>query len=162
MPQDITLRPANLTDLNDINRVIEAAVMSWALPERVKRLSLPSYRYTEQDVSYLDMLVAQTAAGEIVGIAAWETADPQDLPPGKTAILLHGIYVTPRYQHQGIGRQLFRAVVEAVKPRHVDGLLVRAQEQARGFFLAQGMELLPVEDSTRHYAHRLWRPFSSD
>ncbi|MFO7603711.1 MAG: GNAT family N-acetyltransferase [Gammaproteobacteria bacterium] len=162
MHQDITLSPANVADLNDINRVIEAAVMTWALPERVKRLSLSSYRYSELDVNYLDMLVAQTATGEIVGIAAWETADPQDLSPGQTAMLLHGIYVAPRYQHQGIGRQLFHAVVEAAKPRHVDGLLVRAQEEARGFFLAQGMELLPVEDSTRHYAHRLWKPFSSD
>ena len=54
----INLRPALKTDLDAINRVIEAAVMTWKLPERVKRLSLPSYRYTLADFAHLEMVVA--------------------------------------------------------------------------------------------------------
>ena len=41
---DIRIRPVDETDLDALNRVIGAAVMTWALPERVKRLSLPVYR----------------------------------------------------------------------------------------------------------------------
>ncbi len=39
----VPIRPANQADLETINGVIESAVMTWRLPDRVKRLSLPSY-----------------------------------------------------------------------------------------------------------------------
>ena len=37
---DIDIRPAGQADLEAINRVIEAAVMTWHLPDRVKRHAL--------------------------------------------------------------------------------------------------------------------------
>lgn len=37
------LRPASPADLGEISALIERAVMTWRLPERVKRLALPSY-----------------------------------------------------------------------------------------------------------------------
>ncbi len=40
---DIDIRLAGHADLEAINRVIEVAVMTWDLPDRVKRLSLPAY-----------------------------------------------------------------------------------------------------------------------
>ncbi|GAB6039601.1 hypothetical protein [Endothiovibrio diazotrophicus] len=42
MPGMVNLHRAGPADLEAINRVVEGAVMSWQLPERVKRLSLPS------------------------------------------------------------------------------------------------------------------------
>jgi GNAT superfamily N-acetyltransferase len=155
--RSITLRHANPTDLDAINHVIEAAVMGWNLPERVKRLSLPSYRYTPFDFEHLDMVVAEDAQGRIVGVAAWEPAAAKETPADHSALLLHGIYVDPARQGQGIGRQLFRAAEEAARRHGYDGLLVKAQADANDFFIAQGMESLPVEDPSRQYTNRFWK-----
>lgn len=156
-PADVKLRPASAADLDAINRVIEAAVMNWKLPERVKRLSLPSYRYTSVDAAHLDMVVAEDPLKNITGIAAWEPAEARDTPAEHTALLLHGIYVHPAHQHQGIGRELFRAAERAVRNYRYDGLLVKAQGDASGFFICQGMNRLQVEDPARHYANRFWK-----
>lgn len=156
-PLSIIVRPATTTDLDAINRVIEAAVMTWKLPERVKRLSLSSYRYTALDFKHLEAVVAEDERQNIIGIAAWERADAKDSPTGHTALLLHGIYVEPSHHHQGIGRQLFNAAEEAVRNQQCDGLLVKAQEDAKGFFISQGMCSLQVEDPSRQYANRFWK-----
>lgn len=156
-PSSVKLRPAAEADLDAVNRVIEAAVMTWKLPERVKRLALPSYRYTAQDFVHLDMVVATDAQQNIIGVAAWEPADPGDPPAGRSALLLHGIYVHPAHHHRGIGRELFTAAERAVREQRYDGLLVKAQGDASGFFISRGMNRLQVEDPSRHYAHRFWK-----
>lgn len=153
----LNLRPARLEDLDAINQLIQAAVMTWDLPERVKRLSLSSYCYTELDFKHLDMQLAEDEQGRIVGIAAWEAADPRDTPGNRTALLLHGLYVHPTCYRMGIGSRLFQAVQQAVKQQGYEGLLVKAQEDAGEFFAARGMTRLPVEDSARHYANRFWQ-----
>ncbi|KPJ90562.1 MAG: hypothetical protein AMJ53_13265 [Gammaproteobacteria bacterium SG8_11] len=153
----INVRSATKADLGAINGVIEAAVMTWDLPERVKRLSLSSYRYNEFDFEHLDMVVSEDSHRNVIGVAAWEQADTKDTPAGLTALLLHGIYVDPSHHHQGIGRQLFRAAEQAVSTNSYDGLMVKAQEDANGFFLSLGMCRLPVEDPKRHYANRFWK-----
>ena len=155
MPSPETnLRPARKNDLDAVNRVIEAAVMSWALPERVKRLSLSSYRYNALDFDHLEMVVAEDNRQHIIGIAAWEQADTSDIAAGHTALLLHGIYVDPSHQQQGIGRQLFMAAEHAVRKHQYSGLLVKAQRDAHGFFISQGMSRLPIEDLVRPYPWR--------
>ena len=153
----VNIRPAKQADLEAINHVIEAAVMTWTLPERVKRMSLPSYRYTLADFEHLQMVVAEDDKYNVMGIAAWEPAEAKDIPPGHTALLLHGIYVDPAHQHQGIGRMLFSAVEQAVAKHRCSGLLVKAQEDASGFFLSQGMSRLQIEDPSRDYANRFWK-----
>ena len=157
MDEKIIVRPAQLADLDDINRVIEAAVMSWDLAERVKRLSLFSYRYTEVDFDHLEMVVADHETQGVIGVAAWETAEDKDAPPGKAALLLHGIYVTPSMHGQGLGQRLFRFAENAVQQHQVQGLLVKAQAGANGFFVAQGMQRLADEDSSSRYANRFWK-----
>ena len=109
MTHKVNLRVAKREDLDAINAVIEAAVMNWCLPERIKRLALPSYRYTNIDYEHLEILVAEIVDTGIVGVAACEMADPEEVP-GQQALLLHGLYVRPNVQHQGIGSQLFRAM----------------------------------------------------
>ena len=132
-------------------------MMTWELPERVKRLSLPSYRYTGVDFEHLEMVVAENNRHTTIGIASWEPADVKDTPTGHTALLLHGIYVDPSYHHLGIGGLLFQAAERAVRNHRCDGLLVKAQEDANGFFISQGMNRLQVEDPLRHYANRFWK-----
>lgn len=157
MTMKINIRPAKREDLDNINRVIEAAVMTWDLPERVKRLSLSSYRYTDFDLEHLDMLVAEDQAHNILGIAALEPTNTKEIPAGRNPVLLHGIYVDPLHHHQGIGQRLFRKAEKMVYEHHYDGLLVKAQTNAEGFFIAQGMQRLAVENPERHYANRFWK-----
>jgi N-acetylglutamate synthase-like GNAT family acetyltransferase len=152
----INLRPAASADLPAINAIIEAAVMGWQLPERVKRLALSSYRYTPDDLSHLDIIVAELDHS-LVGVAACEEADKADLPDASQGLLLHGLYVHPDSQHQGIGSRLLQAIEQQVVRRHLDGLLVKAQSSAIGFFEAQGLTPLPSNDPERDYQHRYWK-----
>jgi predicted N-acetyltransferase YhbS len=154
---NIEIRPATKIDLDAINRVVEAAMMTWNLPERVKRLSLPSYRYTNIDFEHLDVVVAEDDQQNIIGVAAWERADTKDAPAEKSALLLHGIYVVPVHQQNGIGRRLFKTAEAAVRIYDYDGLLVKAQDDANGFFISQGMTKLKSHDPVRDYANRFWK-----
>jgi predicted N-acetyltransferase YhbS len=154
------LRPATPADLEAINAVIERAVMTWNLPERVKRLTLPSYRYSEHDLDHLHIVVVEDGDHAVLGVAAWEPASPRDIPEGKTGLLLHGLYVDPPRQRGGIGSQLLDAAVAATRENQVDGLLVKARPEASGFFIGRGLEPLPVTDAERDYPHRFWKAVS--
>jgi GNAT superfamily N-acetyltransferase len=154
---DIRLRIGTAEDLPAINRVIDAAVMGWDLPERVKRLALPGYRYEAHDLEFLELIVATDAQDRIVGVAGCEPADPADTPEGRHALLLHGLFVLPELQRHGIGRRLLREAERRAQSGGFDSLLVKAQREASAFFTAQGMDALPVQDSRRDYAHRYWK-----
>lgn len=153
----LQLRPATLADQGAINDIVEAAVMTWNIPDRVKRLALPSYRYDHLDFEQLDMVVAVDVNAQPVGVAAWEAADMADCPNGRNGTLLHGLYVHPTHWRRGIGQQLLEHVLQAATDVGMDGLLVKAQTDAVAFFHASGMQPLPAENPTRHYAHRLWK-----
>lgn len=150
------LRQAHADDLPAINGVVQRAIATWQLPERVKRLSLPSYRYHAHDLVHLHLVVAEDADRALVGVAAWEPANPRDLPAGKHGLLLHGLYVDPAHQRRGAGSKLLDAVATAARAQDLDGVLVKAQAEAIGFFEACGLQRLPVEDAARHYPHRFW------
>lgn len=153
---NIKIRSANVDDLDAINRIIEAAVMSWQLPERVKRLALPIYRYNEMDLKYYSLIVAEDNK-KVLAVAAWDT-DIHQGKDGSRGLLLHGIYVQPEYQRHGIGSRLFREVENAVRGTKLDGVLVKAQNDAVDFFLCQGMQKLETEDLQRDYDNRYWKP----
>ena len=93
---EIRLRPAQADDLEALNRVEADAIATWDLPERVKRLALPSYSYQAHDLEHLTLLLAEAAEGPL-GVAAWEPADPADAPPGARALLF------PSISRQGAG-----------------------------------------------------------
>lgn len=152
----VQVRPAGTDDLGALNGVIERAVMTWKMAERVKRLSLPSYRYHAHDLDHLHVVVAEDAAHAIVGVAAWEGTAARDVPDDGRGLLLHGLYVEPDRQHQGIGSRLLDAAVSAAREGGFDGLLVKAQADANEFFAAHGLQRLPVVDPVRDYPHRYW------
>ena len=151
-----TVRRATRGDLARINALIESAIATWDLPERVQRLSLPSYRYDEHDLAHADIVVAENSLGDLLGVAAWEPANASDAPKDHTALLLHGLYVEPAVHHKGIGARL-DATEQAARTRGFDGLLVKAQPTAEGFFIARGLRRLLPEDPNRDYAHRFWK-----
>lgn len=155
------LRPATPADLDAVNAVIERAVMTWKLPERVKRLALPGYRYSAHDLDHLQMVLAEDDERALLGVAAWEPASPRDLPAGKTGLLLHGLYVDPGKQRAGAGSRLLEAALHAARARGFDGLLVKARPEAEGFFRALGLQPLPVSDPGQDYPHRFWKAVSA-
>jgi predicted N-acetyltransferase YhbS len=152
----INLRPANKADLAAINRVIERAVQTWNLPERVKRLALPTYFYTEHDLQHLHIVIADDSTAGVIGVAAWEAAAARDCPQDRRGLLLHGLYVDPEQQRRGIGTRLLSAAATAARQQGYDGLLVKAQADAEGFFRSQGLQKLAVADANRDYANRFW------
>lgn len=155
-PVAVRVRVATVADLPAVNAIVERAVMTWKLPERVKRLGLPSYRYHAHDFVHMHLVVAEDAHGAVLGVAAWDAPDPRDAPAGQRGLLLHGLYVDPQRQHVGIGSLLLDAAAEAARAGGFDGVLVRAQADAAGFFAARGMQRLPVDDPARDYPHRYW------
>lgn len=157
MTDDIHLRPASLADLEKINRVIEAAITAWDLPERVKRLALSSYHYTETDFHFLHMIIAEHDESNIIGVATWEQADKKYTFHNANTLLLHGIYVDPGYQYKGVGQRLFTSIEEAAREHHFDSLVVKAQQGAKSFFIKQGMQRLAVDNEKQQYANRFWK-----
>ena len=151
------LRPAGPFDLLAVNGVIGSAIHTWEVPARVKRLCVPLYRYSERDLDFLDLVVAEAESIRIVGVAAWQQADPGDAPAGHSALLLHGIYVAPDQHRKGVGTRLFEAAALAASLRGLDGVLVKAQSGAGDFFRALGLERVPVQDCSRDYPHRFWK-----
>lgn len=156
MTTDIRLRQGNADDLDAVNTLIQAAIMTWDLPDRVKRLSLPSYRHDAHDLEHLTLVIAESKAGEMLGIATWEPAETEDTPESQKGLLLHGIYVDPGHHHEGIGSRLLQAAIEAGSKDDYDGLLVKANKDAQGFFTAKGLQPLPVERPGRDYPYRFW------
>lgn len=147
------------SELAQINAVVEAALMGWNLSPRVKRLVLPSYRYGAADLCHLAFGVARSAVGgPIIGVAAWEVAARSDCPPDRSGLLLHGLYVDPQHQRQGIGSSLLQLANDQAAAKKCDGLLVKAQRDAQGFFETNGFTRLAATDEDRDYSLRYWRP----
>ncbi|MCA1789138.1 MAG: GNAT family N-acetyltransferase [Thioalkalivibrio sp.] len=159
MAEHSVIRDAGGSDLDAVNAVVEAAIHTWKLPERVKRLALPLYRYTPEDLAHLQLRVLEKPPG-IIAVAACEPADPRDLPGAGSGMLLHGLYVDPARHRQGLGARLLGDAAGAARDRGHEGILVRAQADAEGFFAGRGFRRLPVRDAARDYAARLWLPLS--
>ncbi|MEW8578135.1 MAG: GNAT family N-acetyltransferase, partial [Candidatus Thiodiazotropha sp.] len=154
--ENIIIKPMERGDLDSVNAIVEACVAGWDLPERVKRLSLGSYRYSEHDLDHLTAVVAVIKNDEIIGVATWESADSSELPQNQQGMLLHGLYVAPGYQGHGVGRRLINSALEAARRQGMDGLLVKAQSDAVGYFQSRGFTYLPIENAQRDYPHRWW------
>ncbi len=158
MPETVALRSARPDDLDPINTLVAEAIEDWPLPERVRRLALPAYRYTEADFMFLEVRVVESA-GQVLGVAAWEHAGPRELPDGVSdGLLLHGLYVARAARRMGIGSQLVDTCRAAAREVGVAGVLVKAQGSAAGFFEAMGFIPVPVRDRDRDYEQRYWIP----
>jgi GNAT superfamily N-acetyltransferase len=153
----LRLRAATAGDLGAVNELIGRAMQAWSISARVRRLTYPGYCYHEADLAHLQLVLAELA-GQLAGIAAWEPAASGEVPGTGSGLLLHGLYVRPDLQRRGIGTRLLDAALEAAQRGGHDGLLVRANRDARDFFRAAGLQELAVQDAARDYPYRFWAP----
>lgn len=160
-PRNLSIRPCSLADLPTVNRIIDAGIDSWQLSERVKRLSKPLYHYGPDDLEHLSIRLAGDGRTEL-GVIAWEPAEPDQLPSGRTGWLLHGLFVQPSEAGRGIGRALVAFCEREARAAAMDGLLVKAQAEAVGFFAGIGFQRLPVTSLSRDYAFRYWLDFQAE
>ena len=147
-------RKPNQIDLDHINDIIKAAIDTWQLPERVKRMSLPLYYYQQDDLIHMQFLIAEIADVGIVGLAALEETDTIELAGAQRTMLLHGLYVAPYYHRRGIATRLVESAELCACKYDVSGLLVKAQADSAPFFNKKGFTKLLVEDFLRDYGHR--------
>jgi GNAT superfamily N-acetyltransferase len=157
-PGRLDLRPVACADLGTVNAVVDSAVTTWGLPQRVLRLGLPSLRYTRTDLDHMTVHLAhcrQAAtisdasfqdihdARSAVAVVAWEpataaTGGDEAATTGRPALLLHGLYVVAHMQRAGLGRRLVEAAAEHARRGDFTELVVKAWRDALPFFLALG------------------------
>jgi N-acetylglutamate synthase-like GNAT family acetyltransferase len=153
----IALRRARASDLQSVNNLIAAAIDTWSLADRVKRISLPLYRYHEDDLRDMQLVVAHSSDDEIFGIAALEQAYANDLFDGLQASVLHGIYVAPNLHRNGVGSALLEKIENMASSNHTEVLLVKARPEAISFFSSHGYGRLPTRDRRRDYPYQLYK-----
>jgi GNAT superfamily N-acetyltransferase len=143
--------------LHEANRIIEQCVMSWNLPDKVKRLSLPGYRYKAEDLDYLMIFAAVDNNDQQLGVVALEYDLSVTLPGKRNGLLLHGLYVEPAFQGQGLGKTMTDFALTQSLEQGFGGIWVKAQADANDFFAKAGFEKLPIIDPARDYPHRWWK-----
>lgn len=153
----INLRMAEGADLEAVNELIEVAMDTWDLSDRVKRISLPLYRYQAHDLEHLQVVVAETVDSRLVGVAAVEQPVSGTHDTGCCTAMLHGIYVAADDHRKGIGSLLLASIEKLASRENVDGLLVKARPEASSFFRARGFAALPVDNHSRDYPYRYFK-----
>ena len=153
----IKIRKAERNDLDKINDVVATAIDTWNLTERVKRISLPLFRYQQHDFEHLHIVVAEGDDYAILGIAALQQTGTSGLPDEGLMPILQGLYIDPGYHRKGVGSLLLQSIEEIAVATEAAGLLVKAQPQAISFFEGHGFKLLPVDDNSLDYPYRLWK-----
>ena len=153
----IRLRDARSSDLDSVNTLIAAAIDTWQLADRVKRISLPLYRYHEDDLRELQLVVADSGDDEIFGIAALEQVYATDIFEGLQTAMLHGIFVVPNLHRNGIGSRLLEKIERMAGFNGTGVLLVKARPEAISFFRDRGFRQLSTRDKSRDYPYQFYK-----
>ena len=156
----LLVRHAGLDDLSTVNAIVDGAIDTWQLPERVRRLSAPSLRYGRVDLSHMEILLAEDETGQAVGAAALEHADAVDTPEACSALLLHGLYVTPARQRRGVGASMVCHVMGIARARGVEGVSTRVWRESEAFFVALGFAAFGDAAKASRHPRRMWKPLS--
>lgn len=146
-----TLHPLDEQDITDVNAVIRAAVHRWPMPERVRRLSLPLLQYDAVDMEHYTFIGCflkgqPDTKRALIGVVVWDNC------------CVHGLYVNPATQGQGIGRALLAAVARTMPPGS-QPLQVKAQRVSATFFEQVGLSM-NCDVSTYPYTYLLPSDFA--
>lgn len=115
---------------------------------------LDGFSYEEQEQDWRDLLaaglpdallVAETAAGEIVGYALGQPG-PSDIPPYDAELV--ALHVRASHQGQGIGQQLIAAVAHELRQAGCTSLMLWTLERnpARALYERLGGQVIGVRD----------------
>lgn len=148
---------SDLDRLNAVNRVIEEAVETWGVADRVRRLALPTLLYDEVDLRHMRFLLLDDSEGEAVAFATWEDFGETGEAHSTRHLRLHGLYVLPHWQRRGLGSSLLEFVCLRAGMQGIDGILVRAWREAEAFFRRHGFETCVEPQSPESYSWLLWR-----
>lgn len=131
----VAIRPAQRSDLDAINRVVEGAVLSWAHDAHVKLHSLPDLRYRSVDLDLAILLVVIGSHQHVLGVvscACASTASTGGESP-YNVLRLDGPYIDPDYRGTDIGLQLL--------------------DEAKSLARRQGRQALVIEPRLKAPAH---------
>ena len=128
---------AESVDLDKINALIVAAISAWPISARLSRLAALPLSYDAVDFQDFEMVLCYKAAAEI-GVAVWQPDASIQGDNYNQAALLHGLYVAPTAQGQGIGRALVKEIAQRASRCQRDILYVRAERFAVEFFRRVG------------------------
>ena len=148
---------AQPSDLNTVNGLILDAIGVWPISARLSRLVALPLRYDAVDFQDFEMVLCYKAAAES-GVAIWQPDASIQGDDYNQAALLHGLYVAPSAQDQGIGRALVKEIAQRASRCQRDTLYVRAERFAVEFFRRVGCRQLSShegpEAGPQAYPHR--------
>jgi len=150
----VAIRPAHRSDLDAINAVVEAAVMSWASTNQVRPGTVPDCSYHAIDLDLSMLLLVIGSQRHILGVVACGSADPVDTEPGhNNALRLDGPYIHPAHDHQGIHGQLLDEARALARRQGRNGLLIQPRVPALDLLKAISMNTPPASDEQPHSPH---------
>ena len=150
------MRSAGSPDLAVINNVVNHAIETWNLPERVRRLAKPSLTYTESDLDFMLAALGENEEGNAIAAALWEPEEGR--LSRHSSILLHGLYVMPEYQRNGVGACMVEHVSKIARKAGFHGMTVKSWRDSEDFFLKLGFSDSAISGQERLYPRQLWKP----
>lgn len=154
----IDLQEISASDLETANAIVTAAIETWDMPPRLRRLVAGTHQYEAGDFQTMRLFLLQMETGETAGLLAVEDYPGAEADCSGRVLLLHGLYVHPDHQRQGIGRAAVAAAKQLASENGFAGILIKAHASANAFFESLGLSRLPVRDETADYPHRFWWP----
>lgn len=144
MPQHLDIETVTTDELGTVNAIIAAAVLGWPMAARLKRVAVGVLSYDTLDLREMEMLLARVG-GSPAGVAAWDPATVLHGRDGWSGVLLHGLYVHPEWQGNGVGTALQHAVADQATDLGFDALVVKSERVSVGYFERCGYETLAAD-----------------
>lgn len=140
------IEPVLMSDLTAASAVIERAVMNWPLPEKLRRASIAVLRYGGVDLDHFEIFACRSKTSTI-GVLALDFY--RGGPDGRQRdVLLHGLYIDPLFQHQGLGKKLVAFAERLAGLRFRDEMTIKAERVSCAFFERCGYRHRPPGTDT--------------
>ncbi|MEQ8484432.1 MAG: GNAT family N-acetyltransferase [Pseudomonadales bacterium] len=151
------VRAALPVELATVNDIVTAAVLAWPMAERLKRIALNVLTYDALDMREFEVLLAEDS-GAPAAVAVWDPATAIT-GSGARGALLHGLYVRPQAQRQGLGALLQRQVAHRAATHGYHGLVVKAERVSVSYFEHCGYARLDQSNPFGiDYPYLFWHP----